>query len=193
MKEIFNNKDIETYESKRIDKNLFRRKSNAKTFGGLLIADMKKAREERNWEMVEVIQHYYKKYMEFEKSEKIKVKMWKGKSGIKLLEEPTKFICTTYKRDEKDSEPKEINREVLKTDLNDLIVVINSFKDKSKIQTSELAEKLYRIEWKKVFSDRMKHTYLVLMLNVLEQKGKIEYSRKGFTKVIKNLDYFSLK
>ena len=192
MNEIFS-KNIETYESKGIDKSLFRRKSNAKTYPGLLIGDMKKAREERNWEMALVIQHYYKKYMEFEKSEKIRIKNWKGKSGIKLLEEPTKFICTTHKRDEKDSEPKEINREVLKTDLNDLIVVLNSFKDKNKIPTSEIAEKLFRIEWKKVFSDRMKHTYLVLMFNVLEQKGKIEYSRKGFTKAIKNIDYFNLQ
>jgi hypothetical protein len=31
------------------------------------------------------------------------------------------------------------------------------------------------------------------MLNILEQKKKIKYSRKGLTTIIKDLDYFSLK
>jgi len=192
MKEIKEKYNIEKIESNGLDKSLLRKRGNAKTYAGWLIQRIKEARDSKNMEAAIFLQELYKKYMEFEKSEKIKVERWKGKSGIKLLEEPDKFICISYKKDEKDSEPKEIKREILKTDLNDLITVINSFKDKDKIPTSALAERLYKIKWKKVFSDRMKHTNLVLMLNILEQRGNIIYSRKGFTKVIKNLDYFNL-
>ena len=190
IKEKYN---IEKIESNGLDKTILRKKGNAKTYSGWLIQRMKEARENKNFETAIFLQELYNKYMEFEKTEKIKIKNWKGKSGINLLEEPDKFICITYKKDEKNSEVKEIKREIFKTDLNDLIVVLNSFEDKNKIQTSEIAEKLYKTEWKKVFSNRIRHTALVLMLNILEQKGNIVYSRKGFTKVIKDLNYFKIK
>jgi len=189
IKEKYN---IETIESNGLDKTILRKKGNAKTYSGWLIQRIKEARE-TNFETAIFLQELYKKYMEFEKTEKIRIKNWKGKSGINLLEEPDRFICITYKKDEKNSEVKEIKREIFKTDLNDLIVVLNSFEDKNKIPTSELAEKLYKTEWKKVFSNRIRHTALVLMLNILEQKGNIVYSRKGFTKVIKDINYFKIK
>lgn len=183
----------ETIERKGLDPKLLRKKGNAKTFSGWLLSSMKKARDEENFETAIFIEAIYKKYMGFQTSEKLKIKLWKGKSGIKLEEYPDKFICITYRKQEKDSEPQETKKEILKTDLNDLIVVLNSFENKNKIPTSEIAEKLYGKNWKLVFSDRQKHIELTYMLNILEQKGKIKYSRRGFTTIIKNLDYFCCK
>lgn len=180
-------------ETNGLDKSLLRKKGTAKTFLGWILARMQDYRKERNFEMALVMETVYKKGLEFQTSEKVKINSWKGKSGIKLLELPSKFICITYKKDEKDSEPKESKKEIEKSDLNNLIVVLNTFKDKDKIPTSEIAEKLHGKNWKLIFSDRQKHIELTYMLNILEQKGKIKYSRRGFTKIIKNLDYFCCK
>ena len=182
----------ETNRKDKIKKALSRQ-SEAKTFKKWLEATKSYFSTMNDKETEEILRGVLNKFKEFEKSEKVKIDSWKGKSGIKLLEYPDKFIAVTYKKDEKDSEPKEIKKEVLKSDLNNLIVVLNSFEDKEKIKTEDIAEKLYRTEWKKVFADRQKHIYLTYMLNILEQKGKIKYSRRGFTNVIKDLDYFSLK
>lgn len=180
-------------EKNGLDKSLLRKKGNAKTFLGWILARMQDYRKEGNFEMAMAMQEIYKKGLSFQTSEKLKIESWKGKSGIKLEEYPDRFICITFKKEEKNSEPKETRKEILKTDLNNLIVVLNSFEDKNKIKTEKIAEKLYGISWKKVFSDRPKHIALTYMLNILEQKGKMKYSRRGFTQVIKNLDYFCLK
>ena len=180
-------------EKQGLDKNLLKKRGNSKTFLGWILARMQDARKQQNFEIAKLLETIYKKGMEFQTSEKIRLTSWKGKSGIKILEHPDKFICITYQKETPNTEPKEIKKEILKTELNNLIVVLNSFKDKNKIPTSAIAEKYYQTGWKKVFSNRIQHTYLVYMLNILEKKEKIKYSRKGFTTINKNLNYFCCK
>ena len=70
IKEKYN---IETIESNGLDKNILRKKGNAKTYSGWLIQRIKEARE-TNFETAIFLQELYNKYMEFEKTEKIKIK-----------------------------------------------------------------------------------------------------------------------
>lgn len=158
-----------------------------------MIQKLKEARENKNWDVAELISHFYKKYMEFQTSEELKIELWKGKSGIKLEEYPDKFICITFKKCDKGEEPQEIKKEILKSDLNNLIIVLNSFEDKVKIPTSLIAEKYYHKSWKhEIYGTRDLHISLCYMLNILEQREKIKYSRRGFTTIIKDLDYFKI-
>jgi len=187
------NKQIETIERKGLDLSVFKKKTNAKTITGLILSRAKKCLEDKNFELAKTFEELYKEAKALEKTEKVKIEHWKGKSGIKLIEEPDRFICITYKKDEKDSEPKEIKKEIKKENLNDLIIVLNTFKETEKIPTSEIAEKLYGKNWKAVFSDREKHIALTYMLNILEQRELIKYSRRGLTTIIKKLNYFMIK
>jgi len=176
-----------TYEKKEIDKNLFRRKSNAKTFKGLLIGDMKKARDEKNWEMVEVIQHYYKKYLSYETSEKLMLESWKGKDNLELIEEPDRIIVVWHKKNDKGEKAKEHRDEIDKSEINKVIIAINKLDEGEKISTPDIAEETYKTSWDKIFCSRKLHITYTHILNILEMKNIIHYYRSGLIKVLKKI------
>ena len=190
---IVKNKQIETIEREGLDLKILKKKSNAKTITGLILSKAQFCMKDKNFELARVYEELYKEAKDLEKYEQLQIEAWKGKSGIKLIENPDNFICITHQKADKGEEPKEIRKEILKTNLNDLIIVLNTFKEKDKIKTRDIAEKLYGIKWKDVFSDRKKHTELTLMFNILEQRNLIKYSRRGLTTIIKKLDYFLIK
>lgn len=180
-------KDGET----KLDLSLFRKKSNAKNFSGFIIGKMKEAKKVENLETALFLQEIYKKYKEFQTSEKLFLERWRGKSGITLIENPDRFICITYKKADKGEIPKENRKEILKEDLNKLILILNKFENKDKIPTADIAEKFYGKSWQSyVYGHRGCHISLVYMLNILEQKGYTSYSRKGFTKVLNQMKLF---
>lgn len=135
-----------------------------------------------------ILREISKKYREFNGFERIHIEAWKGKSSLKLIEEPDKFICITFRKEEKDSEPKEIKKEIIKKEINDLLIVLGGFKEKEKIPTPKIAEKFYKMNWKEIFSDRIKHITLTYIFNILEQKGYIKYHRSGKVTILKNLE-----
>ena len=82
-------------------------KSNAKTITGLILSYRNQFKKDKNFENYHLFDELYKKARQLEKTEEIQIDSWKGKSSIKLLEEPDRFICITYKKDEKYSKPKQ--------------------------------------------------------------------------------------
>jgi hypothetical protein len=169
----------EKIEKEKIDVSIFKKKTNSKTFKGFLIGKIKQARDSNNFELVYLLSELYKKYMEYQ-SNSFNPKQWRGKSGVKFIEHPELVISIRFRK----SEPKEVRMELLRSDINRLIWAISGLNEGEFIDTSSIAEKYYQKEWKKVFSNRKEHTHLVEMLNYLEFKKKIEYSRSGKVKLL---------
>lgn len=182
MKEVFS-RSVEIEEKKsRIDLNILKKKSKANTFSGYLIGLMKKAREDENFEITFFLQEIYKKYMEFQKTSNIMLKSWKGKSGIRVIRAPDRFIITTFQKKDQDSLPSEKKLEVTKEEVNRVIYFINQLK-KNEIKTREIAELVYKENWKEVFSNRSEHIKLNLILRLLDYLELIKY-RAGIIKIL---------
>jgi hypothetical protein len=171
---------IETYKKRNeLDLNLLKKRGNSKTFKGWLISRMKESRDNKQFDVTELIQVIYKKYLEFETSETFKASQWKGKSSITYLEHPDKIIIVKYQKPEPFEQPKEIKVEILIEEINRVLWAIQSLNKGIWLNTSDIAEKVYGKEWKKVFSDRPKHIILTLIFNYLEYKKIIDYKRSG--------------
>jgi hypothetical protein len=185
------------------------RESNAKSLIERIKADYRLSIKNKNKEM----EMYLHELIRFNNKvctiERVKIDTWKGKSGITFIEKPDKFIITHYQKKEKGSEPKEIKTELLKEEVNRVIIAINILNSKRekeigggsltpkqifnlrKIPTREIGETAYRKDWdKEIFSNRKLHIKLTFILNLLEIKGYIKYYRSGKTEVIRNLQYF---
>ena len=187
IKEIKNKNIEEIYESPRLDLKIFRKKSSAKTPSGLVLSHAKKFRKIGNIEMAQYMQELYKQIFNLETSEKIVFQSWKGKSGLKIFNKPDRIIVIWYKKTEKDSEPKEIKNEILKEEINKVILSINKLNENENIESSDIAVETYKRNWKSIFSDRKTHITFTHILNVLEYYGMIKYFRSGKVRVLKNV------
>lgn len=171
-------------EEPKLDLSLFKKRGNSKTYAGYLIQKMKEARDNGNQEFVQLINHFYKKYIEFQTSEKVRIKSWKGKSSLEIIEQPDRFIIITFQKPDKDETPKEVRTEVTKQEVNEVLLSIYKLDEKKPIPTSAIAEATYKTDWKKIFSNREVHIKLTKILELLEYKGITKYSRRGFTTLL---------
>lgn len=178
--------NLEREEERKLDLGLLKKRGNSKTFSGYMIQKMKEARNEGNFEVALLIQHFYKKHLEFQTSEKLKLKSWKGKSSLQIIEKPDYFIVITFQKEDQDSEPKEVKREIPKLEVNRIIKTINELNNGKKIPTREIGEKAYKRKWDDIFADRFLHTNLNLILRLLDYYGMTHY-RGGNTFVLKNI------
>lgn len=144
---------------------------------------MKEARNECNFEVVELLQTCYKKYMEFRKHEEVILKGWKGKSSLEIIEYPDYFEIITFQKPNQDEEPVEIKTEITKLEVNRVINVLNELNKGERISTRDIGEKAYKREWDKIFSDRPLHLQLNLILRLLD-KYKLTHYRGKFTTVM---------
>ncbi|MEM3075061.1 MAG: hypothetical protein QW727_03930 [Candidatus Pacearchaeota archaeon] len=178
-----------------IDTSLFRKKTNAKTFTGFLIGKMKVAYEERNTELVFIIQEIYKKYKEFEEKEKAQIRLakWKGKSSLELIFHPQSIEIITFQKPDQDSSPQEVRHQISHKEINLVIDSINKLSSHyEKIPTKAIGELIYEKSWNEIFSDRSTHITLNLILRVLDKLNMIKY-RGGFSIIlqkIENIDNF---
>ena len=182
------NKIIESKEVENVvhglDMNIFQKKPNVKTQSGIVLHYARQFKEKKNFEYAMLLQEIYKKVRDLETSEKFKANQWRGKSGVSYQENPDFVIAIRYQKADIGEEPKEIRTELTKNDINRVIWAINQFKDKKVIETSEIAEKVYSMIWKDIFSDRKKHTKIVEIFNFLEYKKQIKYYRSGKIEVL---------
>lgn len=167
-----------------IDISLFRKHGNSHTFSGWIISKIKQARNESNKEIVFLLSEIYKKYNEFLKSERIWLDNWKGKSSIKVIEGLDKFIIITFQKDDQDSFPKEVKREITKEEVNNILKVINQLNKGEPIHTRAIGEMAYKKDWDLIFANRFLHTQLNLILRLLDFKNIIKY-RGGLSLVLK--------
>jgi hypothetical protein len=189
--EVFT-KPIQTEERKQdLDLKILKKRGNEKTFSGYMIQRMKLAREEGNFELCAVIQHFYKKHLEYQTMDTVRFENWKGKSGIRVFLEPSKIIVIRHQKKEPDSEPTEIRTEILKQDINDVITAINKINKlndkKEKIESSTIACTTYQEEWKDIFSNRSLHIQFTHILGILDYYGLIHYYRSGKVQVLKEV------
>lgn len=179
---------IEKIEKEGLDLSLFRRKGNSKTYKGYLIQKMKEARQEKNFDVALIIQHFYKKLLEFETFDKIQIESWRGKGKIKVFNQPDKIIVEFAGRRDKDQKPNIQRREYSKSEINKMIRCINKLKEdyNNKIPSRMLGECYFEGNWDiSVFSNRSEHTKFTHLLNILDYYKLIKYSRAGYTSIIK--------
>ncbi|CAK0756661.1 hypothetical protein CCP1ISM_60014 [Azospirillaceae bacterium] len=176
------NPDIITYEG-GIDLNLLRKKSNANTFPGWLIGEIRRASKEGKLEMVKALEFIYKKHKELT-SDQVELKCWKGKSSFNVFVKPESFDVVTYQKPEQGAVPREITRNIQKVEVNHVLLIINQLNKGEKIPTRNIGEAYYKEEWDKVFANRFEHTELNLILRLLDYY-KITHYRGGYTTVLK--------
>ena len=169
-------KEVIIREQKGIDLNLLKKRTSSKTFEGWLLGQMKMASKNENLDMAKSLEFIYKKYKEYSDSEKVRLDSWKGKSSFTIIEHPDSFDIITFQKPDKDSEPKEIKRNITKQEVNDVLVQIHILNQGKQIKTRDIAEAVYHEKWKDIFSNRFEHTNLNLILRLLDKKGIIEYN-----------------
>lgn len=176
--------ETEIRKESPIDISIFKKHGNSKTYSGYLIQKIKEARDKGNQELVFLINHFYTKYIEFQKSERIWLDGWKGKSSIKVTEGLDKFIIITFQKEDQDSAPKEVKREITKEEVNHILKVILQLNKGEPIHTRAIGEMAYKKDWDTIFADRYLHTQLNLILRLLDFKDLIKY-RGGRSLVLK--------
>lgn len=188
IKEVFEKERIIEVASKpKLDIKLFRKKTSAKTPSGYILGLAKKFKKEENIEGAMFCQELYRKIRGIEESWVLKLESWKNKSSFQVIKKPDRFIIITYQKPDQDSSPKEIKREINKNEVNEVLYWISTLDatcEKRAIQTSEIAEKVFKMPWKRVFADRFKHTQLNLILRLLDYYGVTHY-RGGNTYYLK--------
>lgn len=114
----------------------------------------------------------------------ITINGWKGKSSFNFHEVGDKIIVTKFQKPEKDAEPKEVNYEIEAKELREIEMKIKYFfkflnlperNDEKYLTSRELGEDYYKAPWSEIFNNRKTHNRFTIILNVLEQKGIIDY------------------
>lgn len=197
-------KDIERVESQgeKIPKVEKKYKSSAKSVRGLILGLKSKFENDIKTnsnitysarEMIEIFNEALRRHNEVESVAKVKLRYWKGKSGIiQLIKQPDKIIAIRMQKPDKDEKPEEKKIEMSKEQINAVIEALNILKDKQPIETREIAMiysrklNLGHPDWDRFFSDRTEHNLLTNILDVLDNEGLIHYYRSGKTKILKD-------
>lgn len=188
-KEVFS-KQVETTEKEENDKldlSLFKKRSSAKTFPGLLLGDMKKAINDGNRDVAMLIQHYYKKYKEFEKFKEkpvMEIEIVEGYKGIDNIEVfkgfESDFVIISHTKDKETGKVSTNTHSVEKSRVNRLFFWIKKWEVGETHKCYEFAEKLGFKDWKELWKERQKYFDLYYYpIKVLEALGIIRYSGRG--------------
>jgi hypothetical protein len=182
---------IERYETNHnLDLALLRKKGNSKNLRGVLIQKMKEARQEGNFDVVELLQWVYKENERFQISERIRFESWRGKSSkIRIIKKPDSFIVEFPDRRDKDQEPKIVTKEYSHEEVNEMITAINKLKETyEKIPSRKLGEEFYKKDWDtEIFCNRPLHIRYTHLVNILDFIGIVHYYRSGKVQVLKNV------
>lgn len=185
---IYERQIDERIENKRLDTSLLRKRGSAKTYPGTLLAKMKQARQEGNFDVAMLLEWCYKEYMRFQEVSKVRLDSWKGKSSFKVIKKPDSFVIVTYQKDSKDEEPHEVLTEVTKDEVNQILIGLQKLNKGEKISTRELGEFIYKRKWDDIFADRHQHIKMNLMLRMLDKFGLIQYRSRWSLVLDKKLD-----
>lgn len=169
----------------KIDLNILKKRSNAKSPEGLCLGYMKKFKNDGNLELAMVFQELYKQVRNIQESTRLKLLGWKGKSSFQVIKKPDRFIVITYSKYDQESSPHEIVTEITREELNDVLYWINLIgSTEEKIKSRDIGEKVYKKRWKDIFSDRSVHIKFTQILRVLDFYEIILY-RGGYIYFLK--------
>ena len=188
MKEIYE-KNIEIEEKREIDIGFLKKRSSGKTPKGIVLGYAKRLENSDSdifskREILDVFRNLFREVSNLELTESFRAKQWRGKSGVKFIISPDKVIAERYRKVDIGEKPKKVSQILLKQEINKVILAINNLNKGEMIKTSQIAELVYSKDWKQVFSTRKQHCLLVEILNYLEYRQDIHYSRGGKIKVL---------
>lgn len=192
--------EIEKFENPQVSekvKKLLERQSKCKTIEKYLESQLKVIRyNKENWtniELVQVFEDLCKKANKLKSEAKVNLVGWKNKSSFQVIKKPDKFIIITYQKKDQDSEAYEVNTEITKEEVNEILVAIQQLNDGNKIPTRKIGELAYKKPWDDIFSNRKvsnygNHIKLNLILRLLNHEGLIRYRSRFSTVLNKKLD-----
>lgn len=187
-------KRVETYSEPKIDPNLFRKRSDAKTYKGWLIGMMKKTRDNGNLELCMVLQTCYNKYMDFAKTnERTLIELeiidgWKGQDLIQIHKGfNSNFLIKTHNKDKETGKVTTSNHEIPYENVNKLLFFIKKWEIGEKHKCYEFTELLGEKTWEDVIGKRTKIYFPLYYfpIKILEKLKIIKYSGRGvITRII---------
>ena len=171
----------------KIDLSLFRKHGNSKTFPGYCIQKMKEAREKNNPEIVQLIQHFYQKYVEFEKEKSrplIEIEIvegWKGVDRIEVIKGfENDFVIKSHTKDKETNEVTTQTHQIPHEKVNTLFFWIKQWQLGDKHKCYEFATYLGYSDWKELWKERKDYFEAYYYpIKVLEALGMIKYSGRG--------------
>ena len=173
MKKVYTKQiETESFNNDKLDLNILKKRSSAKTSSGVVLGFMKKLKNSNApLDYLILLQELYKKISSLEKSEKIRINSWRGKGGIKIWSTPDKIIVEFAGKRDKNDKPNIQRKEYTKQEINRMIICINKLKEEfdNKIPSRQLGEEYFGGNWDyKVFSQRGKHHKFTHLLNILD-------------------------
>ena len=186
--EIFEKRiETEIHEPK-LNLSLLKKRGNSKTFKGLLLSDMKTAKKDGNFEVLALIQHYYKKCCKFEKQKSkplVEIEIvegWKGIDNIEVFRGFTNdFVINSHQKDKETGEVTFATHQIPFERVNRLFFYIKQWKIGETHKCYDFAEIVGEKDWKEVWKKRT-DVYFPLYyypIKVLEALGMIKYSGRG--------------
>jgi hypothetical protein len=177
---------IENTSNTRLDLSLFRKKGNSKTYEGYLIQKMKESRNEGNLDVAELIQHFYKKYLEFKpkKENLIKIEIidgWKGSDIIDITYFEHDFLIETHNKDKESGEVTTSKHLIQRGDVNRLLLFIRKWKINESHKCYDFANTLGEKDWKEVWKKRTDVYFpkYYFPIKILEKLRIIKYTGRG--------------
>jgi len=112
---------------------------------------------------------------------------WKGKSSFSVEKNEDVFEIITYQKKEQEGIPKKQKTIILKSEVNEVLNIVNYLNKGNKIKTRIIGERYYyTMNWDEIFADRKLHIKLNLILRILDHYEITKYSG-GYTTVLKSV------
>lgn len=170
-----------------LDLSVFKKHGNSKTYSGYLIQKMKEARDKGNQEVVQLINHFYQKYIEFHKKESKQlveieiIEGWKGIDNIQIFKGFTDdFIIKSHIKDKETSEVTTTTHQIPHERVNTILQVIKRMKLGEKVKCYDFAPYLGFKTWKDLWKERKDYFDLYYYpVKVIEALNIIKYSGRG--------------
>lgn len=186
-KKEINVENLEKHKNPKLDLSLFKKKSSAKTFKGLLLGDLKKSINEGNLDVALLIQHYYKKYIDFNKrvsKQLVEIEIvegWKGVDNIEIFAGFTEnFVINSHTKDKETGEVTTLTHQIPFEDVNRLFFWIKQWKIGESHKCYDFSERLGFKSWKELWKERKSYFELYYYpIKVLESLKIIDYSGRG--------------
>jgi len=185
----------------KLDNSLFKKKGNSKTFKGYMIQKMKEARNLNNLEMVWTIQHFYKKYLEFES--KIMVPLveieiiegWKGKDKLNMsMGFNSNFSIIEHRKEKETGEVHDVPHLIPFENVNKILCIINKLKINESIPYRKVISRIIKMNDLQLGlnafnggKNRSKYYFPLYYfpVKILESLNFIDYSGRGVITRIK--------
>lgn len=189
VKEIFEpNRETTVYSEPLIDLKLLRKKSNARTFPGWLIMEIKRNAKEGKLDMVKMLEFIYQKHKELERDKNAPliqlsiIDGWKGKDYLNIYKGfENDFLIETHNKDKETGEITTSRHTIPRGNVNRILFFINKWKIGESHKCYDFAEVLGEKDWKEVWKKRMEVYFpcYYFPIKILEKLKIIKYSGRG--------------